>query len=57
MKELIERITTSVAAFKNESEKEMCGNKSAGVRARRISLDIERMLKEYRKQTIEATKK
>ncbi len=31
-------------------------NKSAGVRARKTSLEIEKLLKEYRKISIEATK-
>lgn len=33
------------------------GNKAAGVRARKASLELEKMFKEYRKLSIEAAKK
>lgn len=33
------------------------GNKAAGARARKASLELEKMLKEYRKVSIEAAKK
>lgn len=33
------------------------GNKAAGVRARKASLDLEKMFKEYRKVSLEMAKK
>lgn len=33
------------------------GNKSAGVRARKASIELEKLLKEYRKASLEAAKK
>lgn len=33
------------------------GNKNAGVRARKASLELEKMFKEYRKKSIDAVKK
>lgn len=33
------------------------GNKSAGVRARKASLELEKLLKEYRKVSLEMAKK
>lgn len=33
------------------------GNKSAGVRARKASIELEKLLKEYRKKSLEMAKK
>lgn len=33
------------------------GNKAAGVRARKASLELEKLFKEYRKQSLEMAKK
>ena len=33
------------------------GNKAAGTRARKASLDLEKLLKEFRKVSLEASKK
>ena len=58
MKELIERIHTEFETFKTESnslaEK---GVKAAGARARKSTLELEKMLKEFRKVSIEESKK
>lgn len=52
------RITDAMTEFaenaKNNIQK---GNKAAGARARKASLEIEKLLKEYRKVSIEADKK
>ena len=58
MDKLIGKLKTNTEAFfadaQNQLEK---GNKAAGMRARKISLDLEKSLKEFRKQSIEASKK
>lgn len=56
MKDLIEQLEPKMAALlqnaKSQIEK---GNKAAGLRARRISLDIEPLLKQFRKQSLAAS--
>jgi len=58
MKEIFENIMTEVEAFKADAqlqiEKE---NKAAGTRARKASLAIEKLLKEFRKASLEESKK
>lgn len=56
MKELVAKINALTAAFAADAEKSVAGNKAAGARARKTSLEIEKALKEYRKASIEATK-
>lgn len=56
MKELVAKINELTAAFAADAEKSVAGNKAAGARARKTSLEIEKALKEYRKVSIEATK-
>lgn len=55
MKELAESITKTIAEFADNFvlnvEK---GNKAAGVRARKASLKLEKLLKEYRKESVKA---
>ena len=52
MKELVEKIDALYAAFKLDADKNVAGNKAAGVRARKASLEIEKALKEYRKASV-----
>ena len=47
MKELVEKIAALVADF----------NKAAGTRARKASLEIEKAMKEFRKVSLEESKK
>jgi len=58
MKELIEKINAEFENFKSESgsltEK---GVKAAGARARKATLELEKLLKEFRKVSIEESKK
>ncbi|WP_338356034.1 histone H1 [Yeosuana marina] len=58
MIELIEKINTEFETFKKESasliEK---GVKAAGPRARKSTLELEKLLKEFRKVSIEDAKK
>ncbi len=50
IKELNEALLTDAAA---QAEK---GNKAAGTRARKASLELEKVLKEFRKVSLEASK-
>lgn len=57
MKELIEKIEAAFTAFKTDATAQSeNGNKAAGTRARKASLEIERAMKEFRKTSIEASK-
>jgi hypothetical protein len=57
MKELVEKIATAYEAFaKDATAQAENGNKAAGARARKISLTIEKAMKEFRKASIEAAK-
>ena len=57
MEKLIEKIRTEADAFlenaQNQVEK---GNKAAGVRARKFSLELEKTLKEFRKKSLDASR-
>ncbi|MFI3295094.1 MAG: histone H1 [Rikenellaceae bacterium] len=57
MKELLEKIETAMAAFTTDANAQLTnGNKAAGTRARKASLEVEKMMKEFRKVSIEASK-
>ena len=50
MKELVEKIATLVAEFNKDANAQIeNGNKAAGTRARKASLEIEKAMKEFRK--------
>jgi hypothetical protein len=58
MKDLIEKINTELETFKNESDSLIeKGVKAAGARARKSTLELEKLLKEFRKVSIEESKK
>jgi ElaB/YqjD/DUF883 family membrane-anchored ribosome-binding protein len=58
MKELIEKINAEFAAFSKDAEQQVeKGNKAAGTRARKASLELEKVLKEFRKVSLEESKK
>lgn len=58
MKELLEKIDVAVAAFKADATAQAeNGNKAAGTRARKASLEIEKAMKEFRKASLEESKK
>ncbi len=58
MEELLEKINVAVAAFtKDAASQSENGNKAAGMRARKVSLQIEKLMKEFRKVSLEAAKK
>lgn len=58
MKELLEKADVLVAAFKKDATAQLeNGNKAAGTRARKASLELEKLMKEFRKASLEAAKK
>ena len=57
MKELLEKVNESFTAFIEDANLEIeKNNKAAGTRARKASLEIEKMMKEFRKASLEASK-
>ncbi len=57
MKELLEKIEVAMASFTKDSTAQLeNGNKAAGTRARKISLEITTLLKEFRKVSLEESK-
>ena len=53
MKELLDNITRTFDSFRKDAESQLDkGNKSAGLRARRASLDLEPLLKQFRKLSL-----
>ena len=57
MKELVEKIQEKYAAFATDAALQVeKGNKAAGTRARKASLEIEKKMKEFRKASLEAAK-
>lgn len=58
MKELITKIQESYQAFVKDANLQVeNGNKAAGARARKASLEIEKMMKEFRRVSLENAKK
>ena len=54
MKELVEKIATLLAEFNKDANAQIeNGNKAAGTRARKASLEIEKAMKEFRKVSLE----
>lgn len=53
MKELVENINAHIDAFRVDADKFVNnGNKAAGVRARKATLELEKLLKEFRKESV-----
>lgn len=58
MKDLVSKIKAEFDAFAKDADLQVeKGNKAAGTRARKSSLDLEKLLKEFRKASIESSKK
>jgi len=58
MNELLEKASGLIAEFtKNAGLQAEGGNKAAGARARKASLEIEKLMKEFRKASLESSKK
>jgi hypothetical protein len=57
MEELVNKIKAQFAAFATDADLQVeKGNKAAGTRARKASLDLEKLLKEFRKVSVEQSK-
>lgn len=57
MKELVEKINALYAAFEKDATAQTeKGVKASGQRARKVSLALEKELKNFRKASLEATK-
>jgi len=57
MSELLEKANELFAEFtKNAASQAESGNKAAGARARKESLEIEKLMKEFRKASLESSK-
>lgn len=58
MEELIKKVAEAYAVFSADAALQ-CekGNKAAGTRARKASLELEKLMKEFRKASLEAAKK
>ena len=57
MKELVEKIKCELEAWTKDADAQLIkGNKAAGARARKSALEIGKLMKEFRKQSIEASK-
>lgn len=57
MKNLVETLNQQFAEFSKDASAQIeNGNKAAGARARKVSLAVEKALKEFRKKSIEYSK-
>ncbi len=58
MKKLFDQIQAQFEAFNKDAEAQIVkGNKAAGTRARKAALEISKLMKEFRKASVEAAKK
>lgn len=57
MEELLQEIFEQIDVFTENADKHVRGNKSAGARARKASLNIEKLFKAYRRESILNDKK
>jgi hypothetical protein len=58
MKDLVEKINESFTGFSTDANLQIeKSNKAAGTRARKASLELEKLLKEFRKVSLEYSKK
>ena len=57
MRELVDQIKAEYEAFAQNAEAQVeKGNKAAGARARKAALNLMKLMKEFRKESVEATK-
>ncbi len=55
MKELVAKINEQIAVFKENAELQVeKNNKAAGTRARKAALELSKLMKEFRKASVEA---
>ena len=57
MKELVDQIKAEYAVFEENAEAQVVkGNKAAGARARKAALNLMKLMKDFRKASVEAAK-
>lgn len=57
MQELVNKINEQFEIFKTNADLQLTkSNKAAGTRARKAALEISKLMKDFRKQSVEATK-
>lgn len=56
LKNIVMLINDKTAEFNNNAAQNVLGNKAAGARARKTSLELEKLFKQYRKLSVEASK-
>ena len=57
MEQLVSKIKAEFEAFATDAALQVeKGNKAAGTRARKASLELEKLMKEFRKASLEASK-
>ena len=57
MKELVDQIKAEYAAFVQNADAQVeKGNKAAGARARKAALNLMKLIKDFRKESVEAGK-
>ena len=57
MKDLMTKIEEQLATFNDNAKLQLeKGNKAAGTRARKAALELTKLMKEFRKQSVEACK-
>lgn len=56
LSDIVAAINDKTAEFKVNAALNLNGNKAAGARARKASLEIEKLLKDYRKLSVAAAK-
>ena len=58
MKELVGRIQELFQAFEKDAQAQVeSGNKAAGMRARKLSLEIQKLMKTFRNASLDESKK
>ena len=58
MKELLEQLNAEFETFNSDAQLQMeKENKAAGTRARKASLELEKLMKDFRKVSLEESKK
>ena len=58
MKELFEKIQAKMAEFSADANRQLeNGNKAAGTRARKATLELTKLMKEFRQASLEESKK
>ena len=58
MEKIFKNIQAQIEAFNKDAEAQIVkGNKAAGTRARKAALEITKLMKDFRKASVEAAKK